>query len=85
MTHQRNSPTASYSGKLGALEPGLVSVHAYGVLDSIPCPVLFQVFKPERRLKPDDTYQRQPTIASALVRTLGQQGFVIDLVLADAL
>ena len=74
-----------YIGNLGAVETGLVSVNAYGVLDSVTFPLLFQVFKPDRRLKPDDTYQTKPTIASHLVRTLVQQGFTIDLVLADAL
>ncbi len=74
-----------YIGNLGAIETGLVSVNAYGVLDNVTFPLLFQVFKPERRLKPDDTYQSKPTIASTLVRTLVQQGFAIELVLADAL
>ncbi len=46
---------------------------------------MFQVFKPDRRLKPDDTYQTKPSIASVLVRTLVQQGFAIELVIADAL
>jgi SRSO17 transposase len=74
-----------YIGNLGAVETGLVSVNAYGVLDGVTFPLLFQVFKPDRRLKPDDTYQTKPTIASHLVRTLVQAGFTIELVLADAL
>jgi SRSO17 transposase len=74
-----------YIGNLGTVETGLVSVNAYGVLDSVTFPLLFQVFKPERRLKGDDTYQTKPSIASQLVRTLVQAGFTIELVLADAL
>lgn len=74
-----------YIGNLGTIETGLVSVNAYGVLDNVTFPLLFQVFKPDRRLKPDDTYQSKPTIASTLVRQLVQQGFAIDIVLADAL
>lgn len=74
-----------YIGNLGAIETGLVSVNAYGVLDNVTFPLLFQVFNPERRLKPDDTYQSKPSIACDLVRTLVQHGFAIDLVLADAL
>ena len=74
-----------YIGNLGTIETGLVSVNAYGVLDSITFPLLFQVFKPDRRLKPEDTYQTKPSIASHLVRTLVNAGFAIDLVLADAL
>jgi SRSO17 transposase len=74
-----------YIGNLGTIETGLVSVNAYGVLDDVPFPLLFQIFKPDRRLKPDDTYQTKPTIASHLVRTIVQQGFTIRVVLADAL
>jgi SRSO17 transposase len=74
-----------YIGNLGTIETGLVSVNAYGVLDSVTFPLLFQVFKPDRRLKSDDTYQTKPSIASALVRTIVQQGFAIKVVLADAL
>ncbi len=74
-----------YIGNLGTVETGLVSVNAYGVLDTVTFPLLFQVFKPDRRLKADDTYHTKPNIASHLVRMLVQQGFAIDLVLADAL
>lgn len=55
------------------------------MLDDVTFPLLFQVFKPDRRLKPVDTYHTQPNIASQLVRMLVQHGFAIDLVLADAL
>lgn len=74
-----------FIGNLGAIETGLVSVHAYGVLDAVTFPLLFQVFKPDRRLKSDDTFQSKPTIAGELVERVVQQGFAIDLVLADAL
>jgi SRSO17 transposase len=74
-----------YIGNLGAIETGLVSVNAYGVLDSVTFPLLFQVFKPDRRLKHDDIYLTKPTIASQLVRTLVKAGFSIELVLADAM
>lgn len=57
----------------------------HGVLDSVTFPLLFQVFKPDRRLKPTDTYQTKPSIASHLVRTLVRARFAIELVLADAL
>lgn len=74
-----------YIGNLGSIETGLVSVNAYGVLDSVTFPLLFQVFKPDRRLKPDDLFVTKPTIAGDLVRTLVQQGFAVQLVLADAM
>jgi SRSO17 transposase len=74
-----------YIGSLGAVERGVVSVSAYGVLDTITFPLRFQVFKPESQLKPEDTYQSKPTIAIDLVRQLVADGFKIKLVLADAL
>lgn len=74
-----------YIGNLGTVNHGIVSVSAYAVLDSITFPLLFQIFKPERRLKPGDLYQTKPTIAIDLVRRLVAEGFRIKLVLADAL
>jgi SRSO17 transposase len=62
-----------YIGNLGTIETGLVSVNAYGVLDDVTFPLLFQVFKPNCRLKPDDTYQSKPNIASDSMRTLVQR------------
>ncbi len=74
-----------YIGNLGTVDRGIVSVSAYGVLDNVTFPLRFQIFKPERCLKPDDTYQSKPTIAIDLVRQLVADGFRIKLVLADAL
>ena len=74
-----------YICNLGTIETGLVSVNAYGVLGSLTFPLRFQVFKPDRRRKPDAAYQTKPSIASELVRTLVKAGFSIELVLADAL
>lgn len=51
----------------------------------LSCPLLFQLFKPDRHLKPDDTYQTKASIASQLVRTLVHAGFAMELVLADGL
>jgi SRSO17 transposase len=36
-------------GNLGKIGKGMVSVHAYGVVDEITFPVLLQVFKPRQR------------------------------------
>lgn len=74
-----------YIGNVGKIENGVVSVNAYGVLDDITFPLLFRVFKPEKRLKPEDTYRTKPQLAVELIRTLKQQGFAIDLILADCL
>jgi len=74
-----------YIGNLGTVDRGIVSVSAYGVLENVTFPLRFQIFKPERCLKPDDTYQSKPTIAIDLVRQIVADGFKIQLVLADAL
>jgi SRSO17 transposase len=74
-----------YIGNIGAVDRGIVSVSAYGVLDNVTFPLRFQIYKPEGRLKPDDTYLSKPTIAIDLIRQLVAEGFKIKLVLADAL
>jgi SRSO17 transposase len=74
-----------YLGKLGKVENGVVSVNAYGVLDDIPFPLVFRVFKPERRLKAGDGYRSKPQLAIELLLELRQGGFVFHLVLADRL
>jgi SRSO17 transposase len=74
-----------YLGKLGKVEQGVVSVNAYGVLDSITFPLLFQIFKPERCLQPGDDYRSKPQIALELIRELQQRGFRFEVVLADRL
>lgn len=47
-------------GNPGKLDNGIMSVNAYGVLDQLTVPLLFQVFKPQTRLKPDDAYNTRP-------------------------
>ncbi len=74
-----------YLGNVGKIDNGVVSVNLYGVLDTIPVPLTFSVFKPEKRLKPADTYHSKPQLAIALVRELVAHGFTIGVVLADAL
>jgi SRSO17 transposase len=74
-----------YIGNLGKLENGLVSVNAYGVLDNVTFPLLFQVFKPQKRLKSTDEYKTKPELAVLLIKDLIEQGFRFDVVLADSL
>ena len=73
-----------YIGNVGKIENGIVSVNAYGVLDTITFPLTFEVFKPQKRLHNDDTYQTKPALAIALVKDLIAQDFFIALVLADS-
>jgi len=61
-------------GSMGAVDRGVVSVSAYGVLDTVTFPLRFQVFKPESQLKPEDTYPSKPTIAIDLVKQIVADG-----------
>lgn len=72
-------------GNLGKLATGIVSVNASGILDHITFPLLFKVFKPRTRLKPDDTYKTKPALAVELLQELQQWGFRFEVVLADSL
>jgi SRSO17 transposase len=74
-----------YIGNLGKTENGVVSVNAYGVLDNITFPLLFRIFKPEKRLKAEEIYKSKPELAIELIHELRARGFAFDLVLADRL
>jgi hypothetical protein len=74
-----------YIGKLGKIDIGIVSVNADGVLEGITFPLLFEVFKPRRRLKATDGYQTKPPLALQLICTLKQLGFPFHLIVADGL
>ena len=74
-----------YIGNLGKIEHGIVSVNTYGVLDGITFPLIFEVFKPQKRLKKAGQYKTKPQIAIELIQSLQQQGFHFEVVLADSL
>lgn len=74
-----------YLGNVGKIDNGIVSVNLYGVLDGIPFPLSFAIFKPKHRLKETDTHQSKPQLAINLVRELVAFGFQIDVVVADSL
>ncbi len=74
-----------YLGNVGKIDNGMVSVKAYGVLEQVTFPLLFKVFKPEKRLQATDVYQTKPQLAVELVRTVREVGFQVDRVLADSL
>ena len=71
-------------GNLGKVENGIVSVTAYGVIDGIPFPLMFEVYKPKECLKSGDVFRTKPQIAAEMVRELQSLGFKIKLVLADS-
>ena len=74
-----------YIGNLGKIENGIVAVTAYGVVDNITLPLVFEVYKPKERLKPDDIYRSKPEIAAEMMRNLQAMGLSFKLVLADSL
>src|SRR5919109_1723147 len=74
-----------YIGNLGKVENGLVSVNAYGVLDGITFPLLFEVFKPKSRLKASDRYESKPQLAIGIIRALHAFDFCFQVVLTDSL
>jgi len=73
-----------YIDNLGKVENGIVSVNAYGVLDGLTFPLIFKLFKPQKRLKQQDTYKMKPHLAREIIEELLAFGFRFELVLADS-
>jgi SRSO17 transposase len=73
--HTTDYIASQYIGNLHALANGVVSVNAYGLLGTTPFPLLFRVYKPESRLKPDDVYRTKPQLAVELIEELLDLGF----------
>jgi SRSO17 transposase len=76
---------SQYIGNLHGLANGVVSVNAYGVLDTVTFPLAFRFFKPKPRLKAGDVYKSKPQLAIELVQQLTALGFRFSVVLADSL
>ena len=74
-----------YIGNLGKIENGIVAVTAYGLLDGMTFPLMFNIYKPKKRLKPTDLYQSKPEIAAQMIKKLQEMGFKFKLILADSL
>jgi SRSO17 transposase len=74
-----------YIGNLGKVENGIVAVTAYGLIEGMTFPLIFEVYKPKERLERGDTYRTKPEIAALLIQHLQAMGFKFKLVLADSL
>ncbi len=74
-----------YIGNLGKIENGIVAVTAYGLLEGMTFPLIFEVYKPKERLGEGDIYLSKPKIAVEMIRYLQNIGFRFKLVLADSL
>jgi SRSO17 transposase len=66
------------------VENGIVSVNAYGVYSNITFPVSVKIFKPKGTLKAEDKYKTQIELAAEIIPELIEEGFNIELVLADS-
>jgi SRSO17 transposase len=76
---------SQYIGNVGNLANGVVSVNAYGVLDTVTFPLAFRIYRPQRRLKPGDVFKSKPQLAVELIQELAAQDFHFSLVLADSM
>jgi SRSO17 transposase len=74
-----------YIGNLGKVENGIVAVTAYGLIEGMTFPLIFEVYKPKERLEQGDAYRTKPEIAAILIQKLQEMGFQFKLVLADSL
>lgn len=74
-----------YLGSVGKVDNGIVSVNAYGVYANITFPLIVKVFKPKGTLKESDKYKTKIELASEIITELMEEGFNLELVLADSL
>jgi SRSO17 transposase len=74
---------AQYLGSRHHVEPGIVSVNAYGVLDTVTFPLAVALYKPKTCLKPSDVFQTKPQLALELIEQLLAVGLSVEVVLAD--
>ncbi len=70
---------------MGKIEQGIVSVNGYGAYKNITFPLSVKVFKPLGTLKAEDKYKTKIELASEIIAQLMDEGFNIELVLADSL
>lgn len=76
---------SQYLGSIGKVDWGIVSVNAYGVYCHITFPLIVKIFKPKGTLKEEDKYQTKIDLATEIIKELRDEGFNIELVLADSL
>ena len=54
-----------YLGKLGKIDNGIVAVTAWGLIDGITFPLIFDIYKPRQRLQRGDIYRSRARNSSA--------------------
>ena len=74
-----------YLGSVGKIDNGIVTVNAYGVYRDITFPLSVKIYKPKGTLKESDKYKTKIELATEIIAELMDEGFNIELVLADSL
>jgi SRSO17 transposase len=74
-----------YLGSVGKIDNGIVTVNAYGVYRNITFPLNVKIYKPKGTLKEPDKYKTKIELATEIIAELMDEGFNIELVLADSL
>lgn len=74
-----------YIGNLGKIEKGIVAVTAYGLVEGMTFPLIFEVSKPKEKLREKEPYLSKPHITVEMIRYLREIGLRFKLVLADSL
>jgi SRSO17 transposase len=74
-----------YIENLGKIEDGIVAVTVYGLVEGMTFPLIFEVYKPKKRLREGEPYLSKPKIAVEIIRYLREIGLRFKLVLADSL
>ncbi len=74
-----------YLGSVGKIDNGIVTVNAYGVYRNITFPLNVKIYKPKATLKEPDKYKTKIELATEIIAELMDEGFNIELVLADSL
>ncbi|MEG4943002.1 transposase, partial [Microcoleus sp. F4-D5] len=52
-----------YIGNLGKIENGIVAVTAYGLVEGMTFPLIFEVYKPKEKLREGEPYLSKPRLA----------------------
>ncbi len=65
-----------YIGNLGKIENGIVAVTAYGLLEEMTFPLIFEVYKPKEKLLEGDTYLSKPQIAKEVGNIYGLRNWI---------
>jgi len=74
-----------YIGNLGKIENGIVAVTAYGLVEGMTFPLIFEVDKPKEKLREGEPYLSKPKLAVKMIKYLREIGLRFKLVLADSL